>query len=121
MNSLEKEFIPYELALEMKQIGFDEPCIARFIGKQFSTNTLGNFYKHNSGEISNKFISAPTFSQCFKFFRDNFQDLDFGIGKIHNGTNNYHYHINLKWEFFEGSYEEAEQECLKQLIKIVNK
>jgi predicted RNA-binding Zn-ribbon protein involved in translation (DUF1610 family) len=23
---MEKEFIPYELALRMKQLGFDEPC-----------------------------------------------------------------------------------------------
>jgi hypothetical protein len=25
---MEKEFVPYELALRMKTLGFDEPCMA---------------------------------------------------------------------------------------------
>lgn len=39
--------------------------------KQFQTNVLGNFYKHNSGEVGN-FLSAPLFSQAFKFFREKY-------------------------------------------------
>jgi hypothetical protein len=27
---MEKEFVPYELALRMKQLGFNEPCLARW-------------------------------------------------------------------------------------------
>lgn len=58
-------------------------------------------------------------SMAFRWFRDKYPDFDFGVAKIHNGTNNYHYHINLKWEFFEGTYEEAETACLTKLIEIV--
>ena len=25
---MEKEFVPYEQALELKELGFDEPCLA---------------------------------------------------------------------------------------------
>jgi hypothetical protein len=28
---MEKEFIPYEQALALKELGFDEPCFAWFI------------------------------------------------------------------------------------------
>ena len=28
---IEKEFIPYELALELKQLGFDEPCFGYYV------------------------------------------------------------------------------------------
>lgn len=58
-------------------------------------------------------------SMAFRWFREKYSDLDFGVAKIHNGTNNYHYHINLAWEFFEGTYEEAELACLRKLIEIV--
>ena len=27
---MNKEFVPYELAVKLKQLGFDEPCFARF-------------------------------------------------------------------------------------------
>jgi len=57
-------------------------------------------------------------SMAFRWFREKY-GLDFGIGKIYNGTDNYHYHINLEWQYFEGNYEEAELACLIKLIEIV--
>ena len=30
MNQLDKEFIPYEQALALKELGFDEPCLAYY-------------------------------------------------------------------------------------------
>ena len=27
---MEKEFIPYEIALALKELGFDEPCFANY-------------------------------------------------------------------------------------------
>ena len=69
--------------------------------------------------IVDSWRSLTLYQQAFRWFREKYPYLDFGIGKIHNGTNNYHYHINLEWEFFEGTYEEAELACLKKLIEIV--
>jgi hypothetical protein len=99
---MNKEFVPYELALELKQLGFDEPCMA----SKNMNNDKG-------------LIQLPLYQQAFRWFREKYSDLDFGVSKIHNGTNNYHYHINLTWEFFEGTYEEAELACLTKLIEIV--
>jgi len=152
MKNLESEFIPYPLALRLKELGFDEPCIAYYSileiqrigehnlhytqrGKEILRENdwswvYRNFpkfrkylkaehcYKYSTN--SSKLIaSAPTYSQAFRWFRENYPDLDFGFAKIYNGTNNYHYHINLEWEFFEGTYEEAELDCIKKLIEIV--
>ena len=92
---MKKEFIPYEQELELKDLGYiPEPIV-------------------------DSWRSLTLYQQAFRWFRENYPDLDFAVGKIYNGTNKYHYHINLEWEFFEGTYEEAELACLKKLIEIV--
>ena len=30
MERMEKEFVDYKIALELKELGFDEPCIAGY-------------------------------------------------------------------------------------------
>ena len=58
---MENEFVPYELALELKQLGFNEPCIRGWsMDKQV-------FYHPDSDVI----LDNPTFSQAFRWFRDN--------------------------------------------------
>jgi len=114
MKTIDKEFVPHEQSLELKELGFDEPCFGFYIAGHLMVTTDSVY---NSTDIP--VLKAPTLSQAFRFFREKYPELDFGVGKIHNGTNNYHYHINLQWEFFEGTYEEAELACLKKLIEIV--
>ena len=142
--NLEKEFVPYTEVLELKELGVDEPCFAFWDAYNGGTHLLfkprtsyhwmvrlynalkgidsktvldytTGLLEHEEGDNA---VLAPTYSQAFRWFREKYTDLDFGVGKIHNGTNNYHYHINLKWEFFEGTYEEAELACLRKLIEI---
>ena len=108
---MNKDFAPHEPSLDLKELGFDEPCFGWY-------SKDGTFYEGKM-TIHQGLLCAPTFSQAFRWFREKYPDLDFGVDKIRNGTNNYHYHINLQWEFFEGTYEEAELACLKKLIKIV--
>ena len=120
---MEKEFVPYELAVKLKELGFDEPCLFAF--DNCSTPMRCSDLRTNEQQFngvnynSSTYTSQPTFSQAFRWFREKYSDLDFGVSKIHNGTNNYHYHINLTWEFFEGTYEEAELACLTKLIEII--
>lgn len=118
-NKMEKEFVPYELALRMKQIGFNENKFAYYYLHK-NKPLLETQGSYDFGTHSNS-VSAPLYQQAFRWFREKYPDLDFGVAKIHNGNNNYHYHINLKWEFFEGSYEEAELACLEKLIEIVER
>ena len=122
---MEKEFIPYEQALGLKELGFDEHCFAYYDENEdftslefdvYSGGDLSDLFKNHNNDVE---VNAPLYQQAFRWFREKYPKLDFAVGKIYNGTNNYHYHINLSWEYYEGTYEEAELECLKKLIEIV--
>ncbi len=39
--SLEKEFVPYEQSLALKELGFDEPCFAFYNGKFIQSTEFG--------------------------------------------------------------------------------
>jgi hypothetical protein len=122
---MEKEFIPYTLALDMKSIGFDEPCFGFYNNaeaipyiKQDLTDELKLIY---TGDFE-----APTFSQCFRWFRENY-GLYHSIGldnSLENDVNCDYVIINHSQSISEletdfKCYEEAELECLKKLIEIV--
>ena len=106
---MNKEFIPYEQALELKELGFDEKCLARYFkdGKSI-------FYTHS--KIYKDYVSAPLYQQAFRWFREN------GLLNSHieyiSASNQYQWHIKHYWETF-ATYEEAELACLKKLIEIV--
>ncbi len=117
---MEKEFITYEQALALKELGFDEPCIALyFINKEeiIYSEEGGFWYNSNSEEDR---ISAPLYQQAFRWFYWKYhikaEPLNF-IGdkctyRIHNGD------YNTPIFYIP---EEAELECLKKLIEIVKK
>jgi hypothetical protein len=78
---MEKEFIPYDEALALKELGFDEPCFGFFkTNKEFEQyhrwykgKFLGCTNKILSrildGENVNSKVLSPTFSQAFRWFR----------------------------------------------------
>ena len=68
---MEKEFVPYELALRLKAIGFDEPCVY-YVDKN-NNSYIYNFQTHPDEFIEwcgVNVIPTPTFSQCFRWFRE---------------------------------------------------
>ena len=121
---IEKDFIPYEEALALKELGFNEPCFGYFIaGQLFVTSDT----VYNSLDIP--VCKAPTFSQAFRWFRENHNlrcQINY-IGGLINKTTWWdisvigHYNTDPKqWEMKYQPYEEAELACLKKLIEIVN-
>jgi hypothetical protein len=121
---MNKEFIPYEEALALKEIEFDEPCFAMFMRDELKLRC----YCHNSEFTESHqliFISAPTYSQAFRWFREKY-DLDSHISRdysLREIPKQYCYTINTEEGLEESknfnTYEEAELECLKKLIEIV--
>ena len=103
---MKKEFIPYEQALALKELGFDEPCM--------SSRDM------NNGE---GLIQLPLYQQAFRFFREKYQ-LHSTITSI--SQESWQWHIQkpgqqlgkLYDEDFY-TYEEAELACLEKLIEIV--
>jgi hypothetical protein len=63
---MNKEFVPYEEALALKKLGFDEPCLGAYFiaGKQLH---ICEYIKDNK-----YMILAPTFSQLFRWFREKY-------------------------------------------------
>jgi hypothetical protein len=136
---MEKEFVPYNRALKLKELGFDEPCLGGYIYLQGSGTFELAFYKYRNVDFnttSNIYVSAPLFQQAFRFFREEYEIPSFiqsrydrfkgkvvhrysyGNNKIgflkHPESVNYWEHI-VDFE----SYEEAELACLDKLIELV--
>jgi hypothetical protein len=118
---MEKEFVPYELALELKQLGFDEPCFAYYDTGIFT------FWYHSEQQpdlVLN--CTAPTYSQAFRWFRERYQlvhEIQFDSGRIwiRYGYNSFvrALEVDSNNNEFYHTYEEAELACLQKLIEIV--
>jgi hypothetical protein len=113
MNTLEKEFVPYQESFDLKELGFDEPCLAVHYEHKCYPYSKSRGIR-NSDKISQTWIcTSPTFSQAFRWFREKY-NLHYSIG-VRDGI----------WFFdrwsFDGykTYEEAELACLRKLIEIV--
>jgi hypothetical protein len=111
---MDKDFVPYQIALDMKSIGFDEPCLAFYNGK-FLDSTQYDFDNCSMKDIG-QCVLTPTFSQAFRWFREKYglqitihPDKWCEISK--DG-------LVLKDTYNFDTYEEAELECLKKLIEI---
>jgi hypothetical protein len=124
---MEKEFIPYELALRMKQLGFDEPCFNLYhLNRRELMYVCPNIgevatYKYDNHNKTNH-ISAPTFSQTFRWFREK-HNLKSFIQPIPDDVDTYIFAYGTKeFEHYDLDYlthEEAELDCLKKLIEII--
>lgn len=128
-NQLQSEFIPYEESKELKALGFDEPCLMCHRGEyDLYSHSMGGYahemtLKSNTdlnGYLVNKekehWVSAPTWKQAFKFFRDKFNlfgQVNIRTYFIYNVLNN-----EIIYNEFANSYEEAELACLKKLIEL---
>jgi hypothetical protein len=113
---MNKEFIPYEQALKLKELGFDEPCLVFYTYEgKFSNELSFNEYKNTGLKTS-----APLYQQAFRWFRDKHglcivikpiddKKLDLGYNLLKNG-------LIMSTHL---THEEAELECLKKLIELV--
>lgn len=120
---MEKHFVPYDVALKLKEIGFKN----EYNFKEYDTE---GFLQHTGLLESLKLesIDAPLWQQAFDWFRDTYQTSG-EIYKQYPHANTYYnwcYAIPLSYdrghdvEGFE-TYEEARLECLKMLIETVPK
>jgi hypothetical protein len=130
---MEKEFAPYEQSLALKELGFDEPCLGRWL--------IITEWEAPTGEIRLQLgvvvecydknqCTAPLYQQAFRWFREKhklyhtinmFGDWDKPQYSylVSGRTMNNPAHM---WHFEDkDSHEEAELACLIKLIEIVKK
>jgi len=126
---MKKEFIPYEQALELKELGFDEPnyFLKWYDSKGKIREGLG------LGEVK-----ASLYQQAFRWFREKY-DIHYSINRecsqhdhkwgynwsLYNYTGIFDEFLTSHpdapaGEWVYETYEEAERECLKEIIKIIN-
>ena len=128
---MNQEFIPYEQALALKELGFDEPCFGYYIELR---NPREGVLSINKCENNIDDVLAPTFSQAFRWFREKYNLRGF-IGFRPNVKQFDHHIYDMSLSGIEyakqrtmeeynkdpkvGTYEEAELACLIKLIQIV--
>jgi len=87
---MESQFATYEIALKLKELGFDEPCLAIFEGKDISQSHWDHSISQARisriyGTKAAKAILAPLWQQCIDWFREK-----------------HHYHIDVTFREVKG-------------------
>jgi len=133
-TNYEKEFVLYEQALALKELGFDEPCFAVYIDKTLIIEDDWLYSTNQDTFIESSNFTAPLYSQAFRWFREKYVLLGFiepangyedkslfafyicdDEQNIVDDSHSYSKDSSLHFR----TYEEAELECLKKLIEIV--
>jgi hypothetical protein len=113
---MENEFVPYQQSFDLKELGFDEPCLMCW--NDFGKTSINRFQLHNKiDEWCQNYIEAPLYQQAFRWLL---------------ALANKDEHFSNKWSI---SYNEdyyslflggcnmgvfkTELECLKNLIQII--
>jgi len=136
---MEKEFIEYEQALALKELGFESPYpIGGYQGGKVFYYEKGELYYDGrpmySSDAHSGQLLAPLYQQAFRWFREkynlrgfigfrpNVKQFDCHIYDMSLSGKEYVKQRTME-EFNKdpkvGTYEEAELECLKKLIEIV--
>jgi len=124
---MEKEFVTYEQALALKELGFDEPCFGTWDrpDKLWAGNPVNGVL-----DIPEDNVLAPLYQQAFRWFREKHKNIKFKVqpSDVRDGLYNFFdYEISIFENkiriksFSAGGYEsneEAELACLDKLIEI---
>lgn len=113
---MQKEFVSYELAVKLKALEFDEPCLAYYEGNELTHGMLNDIGKK-------RYLQTPLFQQAFRWFRENYEIYYIIEGSKKFGFQHFIYDdkgsYEIKSEETFKNYEEAELACLTKLIEIV--
>jgi hypothetical protein len=121
MNDLEKEFIPYQEAFELKELGFDEPCFGYYINNKFQF--FADVRSCNTNSEFGFYPTAPTYSQAFKWFRKKGYRFSVIIDSPLAEEESHYIEIWFEKQFLHEShyiyktYEDGELGLLKKLIQ----
>ena len=132
---MKKEFVPYIESMNLKELGFNELCFAKYNSNNKLISIQWN--KNWCENIKDNEIYAPTFSQVFKWFRRNhrlYSEITLDSFKEPYSLKVTIKHLNDTYEYVDKEYppysndignidnrkyEEAELVCLRKLIEIL--
>lgn len=132
---MNNNFVDYETASSLKELGFDKKCLASYYTHEIENFKKGKYDYRGKFIIdandkndyiintnSTYYVAAPLYSQVFKWFREKY-GYYYQIGNSGDNTKFFiltDSEMNLVWndKGFK-TYELAELTCLKKLIEIV--
>ena len=112
-----KEFVPYEQALALKELGFKQDCFGYWNIDPYLPKPPLNLTKPFDHEWC---LPAPLYQQTFRWFREKYN----AVVIIQPQIVEYYAKILIDNKVVYSTiqtYEEAELECIKKLIKIIYK
>lgn len=114
---MEKQFVTYSIALKLKELGFDEPCLGFFthLGEiRRYTNLVGDsigcvnqFQNVKNSDISlgENWCSSPLWQEVMDWFREK-HDIHMSVNPLYNpkkfNTLMYSYDISYKENYYGG-------------------
>jgi hypothetical protein len=122
---MEKEFVPYELALRLKALGFDEEC---FYVKPLKEKTEFFYTPSDYDDFPEQKeleVGMPLYQQAFRWFDYSTEWSGFVVPSREEGCfdwwiQNYTDHqLSIESDEWYRGREEAELACLQKLIEIV--
>ena len=108
--------------MELKKLGFNEPCFTYYKNDQLSDilELVKNSEMENVNNEIHNYISAPTFQQAFRWFREKYKLQSYIRHECPDVEPYYDFVIDEDvYDVMKDTYEEAELECLRKLIEIV--
>ena len=135
---MNKEFVPYEEALALKGLGFNEPCFGNYYsgdkglipyrGYPNEGDEDTNFSTTKNEGLSEMWVTAPLYQQVFRWFRNKY---DLRVSFPSKSPICFEYFIATSNSIFKNStfdndeafkeQEETELACLKKLIELIKK
>ena len=130
---MESLFVKYDQSLNLKELGFDEPCFGYYglnniedklffdidpDDGELTALNQNQFYHNNLSEVGR--ISSPLKQQVFRWFREKHglsgipDDESYSIWKLILGVREC-----IKEVYPLNNFEEAESDCINKLIEIV--
>jgi hypothetical protein len=113
---MENEFINYTQALALKELGFNEPCIAMY-------NSNGFLFIGEELSIAETEVLAPIKQQAFRWFREKYNMrvwVEWGSEYLCCAMIQHSSGMKESIDCCSNN-EEAEQNCLDKLIEICKK
>jgi len=111
---MKKEFVSYDQALALKELGFEEECFKKYIAGCLWSNPITPEVYENIHSNSSDCL-APLYQQVFRWFRDKHK-LVFFVNMV--SINIFYYVIDIYPSDIYKTYEEAENACIDKLIEI---
>lgn len=121
---MQENFVSYEHALALKELGFDKPCLGGFL---IADNGQFNVFCMDTNHIApicntddpNNWLCTPLKQQVFEWFRDTKKKIDYP--EFDYDEQKWFCHSDYKKRNLYDTYLQAESACIDKLIEQISK